>query len=97
MGLVVSCGKMAKTIKVRVPRQKMHPKVGKLITLHKNYLVHDEAEQCVDGDLVRIENCRPLSARKRYTVTQVVKAMPTAPGFAIPDLHEVREKTAREK
>ncbi|KAG5438347.1 hypothetical protein PCANB_002835 [Pneumocystis canis] len=72
-GVVISSGLMKKTVKVRVARQVVHPKVQKIITLHKNYLVHDENSICENGDIVRIEACRPLSARKRFSVVEILK------------------------
>ncbi|KAG4304787.1 hypothetical protein PORY_001840 [Pneumocystis oryctolagi] len=72
-GIVVSSGLMKKTVKVRVARHVMHPKVQKMITLHKNYLVHDEASICENGDVVRIEACRPLSARKRFFISEILQ------------------------
>lgn len=72
-GIVISSGLMKKTVKVRVARQILHPKVQKMITLHKNYLVHDEGSVCENGDLVRIEACRPLSARKRFSVAEILQ------------------------
>ncbi|KTW27725.1 30S ribosomal protein S17 [Pneumocystis carinii B80] len=72
-GIVVSSGLMNKTVKVKVIRKVLHPKVHKLITLHKNYLVHDEGSVCKNGDLVRIEACRPLSARKRFAVAEILQ------------------------
>lgn len=39
----------------------------------KNYLCHDENEECRDGDLVRIKECRPLSKRKHFQVAEIVE------------------------
>lgn len=72
-GIVISSQLMQKTVKVRVIKKVLHPKVHKLITLHKNYLAHDEGTVCKNGDLVRIEACRPLSARKRFSVAEILQ------------------------
>ncbi|CCJ29863.1 unnamed protein product [Pneumocystis jirovecii] len=72
-GIVVSSGLMKKTVKVRVARRVMHPRVQKMIILHKNYLVHDEDSACENGDVVKIEACRPLSARKHFSVAQILQ------------------------
>ncbi|ORX90547.1 nucleic acid-binding protein [Basidiobolus meristosporus CBS 931.73] len=72
IGMVVGTA-MRKTVKVRVPRHIPHPVVKKIITLHKNYLVHDEKSKCELGDVVRIEACRPLSKRKSFTVAEIIK------------------------
>lgn len=39
----------------------------------KNYLCHDENEECREGDLVRIKECRPLSKRKHFQVAEIVE------------------------
>lgn len=64
---------LPKTVKVRVERQKLHPKVQKLITYHKNFLSHDENTLASVGDVVRITACRPLSPRKFFEVTEIIK------------------------
>jgi len=38
----------------------------------KDYLVHDEGELCSMGDIVRIEACRPLSARKHFAIAEIL-------------------------
>ena len=45
----------------------MHPVYKKFITRSKKYAAHDEANACKTGDTVRIEECRPISKRKRWT------------------------------
>lgn len=54
-------------------RQIAHPVYQKRITLSKKYLVHDEEEMCNKGDVVKIVACRPMSARKRFAVSEIVK------------------------
>ncbi|WP_374448185.1 30S ribosomal protein S17 [Stella sp.] len=66
-GVVVS-DKGDKTIVVRVERRVMHPLYKKFITRSKKYMAHDEANAFKVGDTVRIVECRPLSARKRWEV-----------------------------
>jgi small subunit ribosomal protein S17 len=39
----------------------------------KKYLVHDETDSRMPGDLVRIEECRPISKRKTFTIVEIVK------------------------
>ncbi|KAJ2480534.1 hypothetical protein EV174_003704 [Coemansia sp. RSA 2320] len=62
-----------KTVKVRVPKRVMNHHVQKEVLLHKNYLVHDELDQCKLGDVVRIEHCRKVSKRKSFAVAEIVK------------------------
>ncbi|KAK9470931.1 mitochondrial 37S ribosomal protein uS17m [Dipodascopsis tothii] len=71
VGVVVSHGKMAKTAKVRVTRPLWNDKVKKFVSHRKDYLVHDEASLVRTGDVVRIEACRPISARKSFAVAEV--------------------------
>ncbi|HEY3919496.1 MAG TPA: 30S ribosomal protein S17 [Stellaceae bacterium] len=66
-GVVVS-DKADKTVTVRVERRVMHPVYKKFITRSKKYAAHDEANACKTGDLVRIEECRPISKSKRWLV-----------------------------
>jgi small subunit ribosomal protein S17 len=46
----------------------MHPLYKKIIRRSKRYHVHDEENRCKPGDMVRIEECRPMSKLKRWTV-----------------------------
>jgi small subunit ribosomal protein S17 len=73
VGSVVSVAG-SKSVVVNVQRQVAHPKYFKRVYLSKKYMAHDEAAACQVGDVVRITQCRPLSARKRFTVTEVLKA-----------------------
>ena len=66
-GRVVS-DKMDKTVTVTVERRVMHPLYKKFIRRSKKYAAHDEANLCKIGDLVRIEECRPISKRKTWLV-----------------------------
>ena len=60
-----------KTIKVRVERKYPHPKYGKIIKEHKNYLVNIEDKNAVvEGDLVEIQECRPFSRNKTWEFTR---------------------------
>jgi small subunit ribosomal protein S17 len=61
---------MDKTVTVLVDRRVMHPLYKKFIRRSKNYAAHDEANVCKTGDLVRIEECRPISKRKTWIVIE---------------------------
>jgi small subunit ribosomal protein S17 len=65
---VVSSKSGDKTIVVNVERRMMHPLYKKIIRRSKRYHVHDEENRCKPGDMVRIEECRPMSKLKRWTV-----------------------------
>jgi small subunit ribosomal protein S17 len=66
-GTVVS-DKADKTIVVRVDRRVKEPLYKKYITRSKKYAAHDEDNRCKTGDVVRIQECRPISKRKCWEV-----------------------------
>jgi small subunit ribosomal protein S17 len=71
-GTVVS-DKMNKTVTVLVERKVKHPLYGKIIRLSKKYHAHDENNEFHPGDIVVIEECRPLSRTKTWNVTRLVQ------------------------
>ena len=71
-GLVVS-DKADKTVTVNVERRFKHPLYGKVIAVSKRYLAHDEENAFQVGDLVEITSTRPISRRKRFTVTRLIE------------------------
>ncbi len=74
-GIVVS-DKMTKTIVVEVTRIKQHPLYKKFIRIKKRYMAHDEAQSAQLGDLVRIEESRPLSRHKKWAMIEIVRQAP---------------------
>jgi small subunit ribosomal protein S17 len=66
-GVVVS-DKQDKTVVVSVERQVMHPVYKKFVKKSKKFAAHDENNQCKVGDRVSIEECRPISKHKSWTV-----------------------------
>ncbi len=71
-GRVVS-DKMMKTVTVLVERRMQHKLYGKYITRSSKYHAHDEAGECKAGDLVLIEECRPLSKTKAWRVIRLME------------------------
>ena len=71
-GHVVSA-KMQKTVMVEVMRKRRHPLYKKVLRTTKKFMVHDENEECREGDLVEIEECRPISRRKHWRVAEIVR------------------------
>lgn len=71
-GTVVS-DKMDKTVTVLVERKVKHPLYGKIIRLSKKYHAHDENNEFHAGDIVTIEECRPLSRTKTWKVMRLVE------------------------
>ena len=66
-GVVVS-DKQDKTVVVSVERQVMHPVYKKFVKKSKKFAAHDENNQYKVGDRVSIEECRPISKNKSWTV-----------------------------
>jgi len=71
-GRVVS-NKMDKTITVNVERQVQHPLYKKIIRRRTKLHAHDEKNECGEGDLVMIEECRPLSRTKSWRLVKVLE------------------------
>jgi small subunit ribosomal protein S17 len=71
VGIVVS-NKMNKTIVVQVESRFPHPMYSKTMVKTKKYLAHDEMEQCNIGDEVLVQETRPLSKRKRWSLTKIL-------------------------
>jgi len=71
-GRVVS-EKMDKTVTVLVERRVTHPMYGKVVTRSKKYHAHDEKSEFHEGDLVLIEECRPISKTKAWRVSKLVE------------------------
>lgn len=71
-GRVVS-DKMDKTVTVLVERRVKHPLYGKVITRSKKYHAHDERNEFHEGDLVTIEECRPLARNKSWRVINLIE------------------------
>ena len=70
-GVVVS-DKMDKTVVVRVERKFSHPIFKKVVKTTKKYKVHDEKNECLEGDFICIQETRPLSKQKRWRLLNVV-------------------------
>jgi small subunit ribosomal protein S17 len=71
IGIVIS-NKMEKTIVVKIEDRYSHPIYSKTLAKTKKYLAHDELETCNIGDQVLVEECRPLSKRKRWKLIKVI-------------------------
>ena len=69
----VTSNKMNKTITVQVDRRIRHPLYGKIVTRHTKLHAHDESNECKEGDLGQIEECRPLSKSKAWRLVKVLE------------------------
>ena len=65
--------RMDKTVVVSVERRLSHPLYGKQVSRRKKYHAHDENNEYRTGDVVRIEETRPLSKLKRWRVLDLVE------------------------
>jgi small subunit ribosomal protein S17 len=73
----VSSSAMDKTVTVMIERRIKHPVYGKYITRSTKLHVHDENNECGMGDLVVIEQCRPKSKTKSWSLVKVVEKAAT--------------------
>jgi small subunit ribosomal protein S17 len=82
VGEVVS-NRMAKTIVVQVTRKKAHPFYGRVVARNKKFYAHDEKNEAHVGDVVRIEETRPLSKLKRWKLKDIVRKTALVPEVAL--------------
>lgn len=87
----VTSDKMDKTVVVAVERIFQHPKYKKYIRRTKKYKAHDEKNECRVGDVVEIEETRPLSREKRWRVIRIVKRSEL--GEELPEVEEEGEES----
>lgn len=71
-GRVVS-NKMDKSITVLIERRVKHPKYGKFVRKSTKIHAHDDGNQCHEGDVVTIEECRPISKTKAWRLVEVIE------------------------
>lgn len=83
IGNVVST-KMQKTIVVEVEMRKAHPKYGRIIRHTKKFYAHDEENTARMGDVVRIQETRPLSKLKRWKLKDIIRRSALAELAATP-------------
>ena len=75
-GTVIS-SKMDKTISVCIERTVKHPLYGKYIKRSTKVMVHDEVNECTEGDVVIIESSRPLSKNKSWRLQKILSKAQT--------------------
>jgi small subunit ribosomal protein S17 len=81
IGNVVS-NRMNKTIVVQVVRRKSHPLYSRVISKAKKFYAHDERNEAHVGDVVLLEETRPLSKLKRWRLKQIVRKTALVPEVA---------------
>ena len=67
---VVTSAKNNKTIVVEVTRKFAHPFYGKVIKRSKKYHAHDEKNKIKEGQIISIEECKPISKKKRWRIKE---------------------------
>ena len=72
IGEVIST-KMEKTVNVKVTREIAHPIYHKRVKRFKNYLAHVASVTPKDGDIIKITAIRPMSKRKRWQVSEIIR------------------------
>ena len=81
IGHVVS-NRMNKTIVVQVVRRKAHPLYSRVISKAKKFYAHDEKNEAHIGDVVKLEETRPLSKLKRWKLKEVLRKTALVPEVA---------------
>ena len=64
---------MDKTVTVLIERKLKHPIYGKFVKKSKKFFVHDEKNECTEGDTVKITETRPLSKMKSWRLVEIVE------------------------
>jgi small subunit ribosomal protein S17 len=72
IGVVIS-NKAEKTITVAIQIRYQHPKYGKTLIKTKKYLAHDEENKCKSGDIVLIQQSRPISKYKKWILKELLR------------------------
>jgi small subunit ribosomal protein S17 len=70
---VVTSNKTDKTIVVTTQTRKTHPIYRKQYTVNTKFMAHDEKNEAQVGDKVAISECRPMSARKRFELSEIIE------------------------
>jgi len=70
---IVTSDKMNKTVTVLVERKVKHPLLGKIVRVSKKYHAHDESNEFHPGDVVMIEECRPIAKTKSWRVAKLLE------------------------
>lgn len=71
IGIVIS-DKMNKTITVKVTNKISHKKYSKIISRTNKYYAHDETNKCKIGDIVKIQESKPISKKKRWKLLKII-------------------------
>jgi len=72
IGIVVS-NKMDKSVTISVERKEKHPIYGKFVKKTSKFMVHDEKNDCNEGDTVKIMETKPMSKNKRWRLVEILE------------------------
>ena len=70
---IVSSNKMEKSVVVSEVKKVKHPVYGKFVLKTKKYVVHDEKNDCNEGDTVKIMETRPMSKTKKWRIVEIIE------------------------
>ena len=70
---IVTSNKMEKSIVVSIQRKVKHPLYGKFVKKTSKFIVHDEKNDCNEGDVVKIMETKPLSKNKNWRLVEVIE------------------------
>jgi small subunit ribosomal protein S17 len=79
----VVANRMSKTIVVQVTRKKAHPFYGRVVARNKKFYAHDEKNEAHVGDVVRLQETRPLSKLKRWKLKDIVRKTALVPEIVL--------------
>jgi small subunit ribosomal protein S17 len=85
VGEVVS-NRMHKTIVVEVVRKKAHPFYKRVVSKAKKFYAHDEKNEAHIGDVVRLEETRPLSKLKRWRLKEIIRKTALVPEISTTEI-----------
>jgi small subunit ribosomal protein S17 len=95
---IVSSNKGDKTIVVTVQTRKSHPLYRKQYTVSQKFMAHDENNEAQPGDKVAIVSTRPISARKRHSLSEIIeKPMLRADSLAATKTEEPEKPATKAK
>jgi small subunit ribosomal protein S17 len=76
---IVASNKSEKTIVILVQMRYQHPRYKKTVLKTKRYMAHDEKNDCKPGDIVLVEESKPISKKKRWKLKKILKIYQSEP------------------
>jgi small subunit ribosomal protein S17 len=69
----VTSSKRDKTVTIMIEKKEKHPLYGKFMKRSKKFQVHDEKNECQEGDIIKVMETRPLSKTKRFRLVEILE------------------------